>query len=169
MKHYREIAGRVQLYREYSMVEKLEAALAAAFPEITIDRTMINEPTADWSSYPDRADLAAFEARTWQELPAELLVSHSTLPVYAGDNLFRATLPGYLRYLLHERRHFNNLPFQLAAQLTRKGNPDPKFDRRIAPFSQAQRGTIRAVLSLLATVSPMEETMARALVTWNKL
>lgn len=153
------------------MVENLEAALATAFPGVTIDRAMIDEPTANWSVYDDRADLAAFENKSWRNLPAELLVRHPTLPVYAGDMLFRATLPGYLCYLLHERKRFNDLPFQLAGQLTRKDDPasHPKFDRRVAIFTRAQRAAVRDVLAHLATVSPMEDTMSRALATWNNL
>jgi hypothetical protein len=152
-------------------IEDLEAALASAFPPVAIDRAMIDEPTANWSVYDDHAGLAAFEGKTWRDLPAELLVRHASLPVYAGDALWRATLPGYLWYLLHERRQFNDLPFQLARQLTRRDDPDyhPKFDRRIAAFSPAQRAAIRDVLGLLATVSPMEDTMSPALATWNHL
>ncbi len=153
------------------MIEKLEQALASAFPPITIDRAMIDEPTAVWDFYEDYADLAAFEGKTWRELAPELLYKHSMLPVFAGDALWRATLPGYLWYVLHERTLFNELPFQLASQLTRKDDPDshPRFDRRIAPFSDAQRAAIRDVLAVLATVSPLEETMSRAFATWKNL
>jgi hypothetical protein len=150
-------------------VEQLEAALVAAFPPVVIDRAMIDEPTAHWEVYDDPADLVAFEGKTWRELPAGLLYKHSTLPVFAGDTLWRATLPGYLRYLLHERALFNDLPFQVASQLTRKSDPEshPRFDRRTTPLSPEQRAVIRDVLSLLATVSPLEEAMSLALVTWN--
>lgn len=152
-------------------IEKLESALVSAFPPVTIDRAMLDEPTANWSVYDDEADLVAFQGQTWRGLPADVLVRHPTLPVYAGDTLFRATLPGYLRYLLHERKQFNDLPFQLAGQLTRKNNPasQTKFDRRIATFSPAQRAAVRDVLAHLATVSPMEDTMSIALSTWNNL
>ena len=152
-------------------IEKLEAALAAAFPAVPIDRAMIDEPTANWGVYDDPAGLAALEGKTWRELPAELLVRHPTLPIFAGDALFRATLPGYLRYLLHERRQFNDLPFQLGSQLTRGGDPalHAKFDRRIAPLDPAQRAAVRDVVAHLATVPPMQETMSRALATWDHL
>jgi hypothetical protein len=153
------------------VIEKLEAALVAAFPPVTIDRAMIDEPTALWHVYDDYPDLAAFEGKTWRQLPAELLYKHPMLLVFAGDALWRETLPGYLSYLLHERTQFNALPFQVASQLTRKDDPDshPRFDRRIAPLSSVQRMAIRDVLALLATVSPLEETMSRALATWNNL
>lgn len=152
-------------------IERLEEGLVSAFPPVTIHRTMIDEPTAIWDVYEDYADLVAFEGKTWRDLSPELLYRHTGLLVWAGDALWRATLPGYLWYLLHERQLFNDLPFQLASQLTRKDDPDshPKFDRRTAPFSPAQRATIRDVLSLLATVSPLEEVMSRALATWNDL
>ena len=153
------------------MSDKLEDALVSAFPPVKIDRAMIDEPTALWHVYDDYADLAAFEGKTWRELPAELIVRHATLPIYAGDSLWRATLPGYLLYLLHARGQFNEVPSQLARQLTRREDPEyhPKFDRRIGPFSPAQRAAIRDVLTLLATVPLMEDTMSRALATWNNL
>lgn len=96
---------------------------------------------------------------------------HATLPIYAGDSLWRATLPGYLWYLLHARGEWNEVPSQLARQLTRREDPEyhPKFDRRIAPFSPTQRAAIRNVLTLLATVPLMEDTMSPALATWNNL
>jgi hypothetical protein len=152
-------------------VEKLEGALASAFPPVTIDRAMIDEPTAIWDVYEDYADLVAFEGKTWRDLPPELLYRHSTLPLWAGDALWRAVLPGYLWSLLRERERFNDMPFQLAGELTRSGDPAArlKFDRRIAVFSAEQRSVIRDVLALLATVTPMEEPMSRALTTWNNI
>jgi hypothetical protein len=153
------------------MSDNFEVTLAKAFPAEMIDRALIDEPTANWTVYDDRESLADFENKTWQELPAELLERHSTLPVYAGDALFHATLPGYLRLLLHERKVFNDLPFQIASQLTRKDDPNhhPKFDRRVARFTLDQRAAVRDVLAHLATVSPLEDTMSRALATWNNL
>jgi hypothetical protein len=153
------------------MIEKLEDALSSAFPPITIDRAMIDEPTAIWEVYEDYADLAAFEGKTWRELAPELLYKHSALLPWAGDAFWRAILPSYLWYLLHERTLFNDLPFQVASQLTRKDDPEyhPKFDRRISGLSREQRAAIRDVLTLLATVSPLEEAMSRALASWNNL
>jgi len=153
------------------MIEQLENRLASAFPLVPIDRAMIDEPTALWHVYDAFPDLAAFEGKTWRELPAELIVRHATLPVYAGDSVWRATLPGYLWYLLHAQGHWNEVSSQLARQLTRRADPEyhPKFDRRIAPFSPIQRATIRDVLTLLATVPLMEDTMSQALETWNNL
>jgi hypothetical protein len=153
------------------MIEKLEQALASAFPPITIDRAMIDERTAIWDVYEDYADLVAFEGKSWRELAPELLYKHSALLLWAGDAFWRAILPGYLWYLLHERTLFNDLPFQVASQLTRKDDPEyhPKFDRRIAGLSGEQRVAIRDVLTLLATVSPLEESMSRALASWNSL
>jgi hypothetical protein len=153
------------------MIKNLEETLVSAFPPIEIDRAMIDEPTALWHVYDDYADLVAFEGKSWRELPAELIVRHATLPIYAGDSLWRATLPGYLWYLLHNQGQFNEVPSQLARQLTRREDPEyhPKFVRRIGPFSPAQRAAIRHVLALLATVPLMEDTMSRALTTWNNL
>jgi hypothetical protein len=153
------------------VLAQLEGALASAFPPLMIDRAMIDEPTALWHVYDDYADLVAFESKTWRELEPELLYRHPMLLVFAGDALWRTTLPGYLWYLLHERTLFNALPFQVASQLTRKDDPDshPRFDRRIAPLSPEQRVTIRDVLAFLATVSPLEEAMSRAITTWNNL
>jgi hypothetical protein len=153
------------------MIEKLEHALAAAFPPVTIDRAMIDEPTALWHVYDEYAELAACEGKTWRELPAALLVRHATLPIYAGDALWRATLPAYLWYLLHARGQWNEVSSQLARQLTRREDPEShaKFDRRIAPLSAAQRTAIRDVLVSLATLPLMEDTMSRALATWNDL
>ncbi|MEO7729686.1 MAG: hypothetical protein ABIY55_01850 [Kofleriaceae bacterium] len=153
------------------MIEKLEDALVVAFPPVTIDRAMIDEPTANWDVYEDYADLARFEGKTWRELAPELLYKHSALMLWAGDAFWRAILPGYLSYLLHERTLFNDLPWQVAGQLTRKDDPEyhPKFDRRIAGLSREQGLTIREVLTLLSTLRPVEETMSRALATWNNL
>lgn len=153
------------------MIEKLEDALTSAFPPVMIDRAMIDEPTAIWDVYEDYADLAVFEGKTWRELAPELMFKHSALLLWAGDAFWRASLPGYLWYLLHERTLFNDLPFQLASQLTRKGDPEyhPKFDRRVEGLSREQRVAIRDVLTLLATVSPLEEAMSRALATWKNL
>jgi len=151
-----------------TITNDLDAALASAFPAVIIDRAMIDEPTANWSVYDDRADLVAFEAKSWRELPVALLKAHSTLPIYAGDGLFRATLPAYLKYLLHERHDFNDLPFQLAGQLTRRTDVDNvKLDRRLALLTASQRAAVRDVLAHLATVPPMEEAMGRAFATWN--
>ena len=153
------------------MIEKLENVLVSAFPPVEIDRAMIDEPTALWHVYDDYSDLAAFEGKTWRELPAELIVRHATLPIYAGDSLWRATLPGYLRYLLHAPQQFNEVPSQLARQLTRREEPEyqPKFERRIGPLSPEQRAAIRDVLTHLATVPLMDDVMSRALATWNNL
>jgi hypothetical protein len=153
------------------MIEKLEDALTSAFPLITIDRAMIDEPSALWHVYDDYAELAALEGKTWRELPAEHLFRHPSLLVYAGEALFHAMLPAYLRYLLHERKRFNALPFQVAGQLTRNEDPQshPKFDRRIARFTPDQRVAVRDVLALLATVYPIQEPMSSALATWNHL
>jgi hypothetical protein len=151
------------------MIEKLEDALTSAFPPVTIDRAMIDEPTANWSVYDDSADLVAFEGKTWRELPAALLKHHPTLPIYSGDALFCTTLPAFLRYLLHERESFNDLPFQLAGQLTRRTDVDnKKLDRRLSRLTTAQRAVVGEMLAYLATVAPMDEIMGRALATWNK-
>lgn len=153
-----------------SIVEELDAALDAAFTSITIDRQMIDEPTANWTVYDEWPDLVALEGKDWRDA-TQILARHPTLPVYAGDALWRATLPGYLRHLLHERKQFDDLPFQLARQMTRPTDPEGKlkFDRRTSPLTTAQRAAVRDVLEHLATVPPMEEAMSRALTTWNEL
>lgn len=152
-------------------VEELEAALVAAFPPVVIDRAMIEEPTANWDVYEDHADLAAFEGKTWRELAPERLYKHSALLLWAGDVFWRTVLPGYLWYLLHERTLFNDLPWQVAGELTRSDDPAAglKFDRRVAPLSAEQRAVIRDVVALLSTVRPMEQPMSRALATWNNV
>ena len=152
-------------------VEDLESALTSAFPDVMIDRAMIDEPFALWDVYDQHPDLAALEGTTWRDLPSGFLFQHPSLLVYAGDALFHVTLPAYLRYLLHERERFNALPFQVAGQLTRSDDPEshPKFDRRIAPFTSAQRIAVRDVVAHLATVRPMEEPMSKALDTWTYL
>ena len=153
------------------MIKTLENELVSEFPLITISRAMIDEPTAIWDVYENYADLVAFEGKTWRDLSTELLCRHSALPLWAGDDFWRSTLPGYLWYLLHERKHFNDLPFQLAGALTRSSDPaaQSKFDRRVAPLSTTQRAAVRDVLALLVTVRPMEEPMSRALASWNDL
>jgi hypothetical protein len=95
-----------------------------------IDRAIIDEPAALWHVYDDYAELAAFEGKTWRELAPELLYKHSMLLVFAGDDLWRATLPGYLWYLIHERTQFNALPFQVASQC-------PTTNRESHPHSLA--------------------------------
>jgi hypothetical protein len=152
-------------------VENIEAALERAFVAAPIDREVIDEPTSLWDVYDEYADLVALEGKTWRDVPAEFLVRHPSLLVYAGDALFRAMLPAYLRYLLHERAQFNAMPFQVAGQLERGVDPElhPKFDRRVALFVAEQRAAVRDVLTLLATVRPLEEPMAAALETWKHL
>jgi len=151
------------------MIEKLEDALASAFPPVAIDRAMIDEPTANWSVYDDRGDLVAFEGKTWHELPAAVLKRHPTLPIYAGDALFCTTLPAFLRYLLHERESFNDLPFQLAGQLTRRTDVDnKKLDRRLSRLTTVQRAVVGEMLAYLATIAPMDEIMGGALKTWDR-
>jgi hypothetical protein len=154
-----------------NMIEKLEDALTSAFPLVTIDRAMIDEPTAIWDVYEDYTDLAAFEGKTWRNLAPELLFKHSALLLWAGDAFWRAILPGYLWYLLHEQTLFNDLPWQVAGELTRSEDPGTcvKFDRRIAAFSAEQRAVIRDVIARLATMRPMEEPMSRALETWSNV
>ena len=111
---------------------------------------------------------AVVEGKTWRELPAALLKRHPTLPIYAGDALFCTTLPAFLRYLLHERESFNDLPFQLAGQLTRRADVDnEKLDRRLSRLTTAQRAAVGKMLAYLATIAPMDEIMGRALATWD--
>ncbi len=152
-------------------VADLDAQLAAAFPPVPIDRETIDEPTSLWDVYDGYTEVAGLEGKNWREVPAAVLVRHPSLLVYAGDALFRMLLPAYLRYLLHERTTFNALPFQVASQLTRNADPElhPKFDRRVAQLTCAQRSVVRDALTLLARVPPMEEPMATAFETWKHL
>jgi hypothetical protein len=148
----------------------LDEALIAAFPVVKIDRTTIDEPSALWDAYLQYDELALFEGKTWRELPSSLLFRHSTLLSCAGDTLFHIVLPAYLRYLLHERHRYNDLPWQVAGQLMKRADPTshPRFERRVAQFTREQRTTIRHVLALLATVTPIEEVMSRVLSAWNR-
>lgn len=151
-----------------TMTNDLDAALTLAFPAVIIDRAMIDEPTANWSVYDSTADLATLEGKTWREIPPVVLKRHPTLPIYAGDALFCTMLPAFLHYLLHERQSFNDLPFQLAGQLTRRTDVDnTKLDRRLSRLTTAQRMVVGEILSHLATIAPMDEVMGRALATWN--
>lgn len=151
-----------------TIANDLDTALTSAFLAVMIDRAMIDEPTANWSVYEDTADLVAFEGKTWRELSPAVLKRHLTLPIYAGDALFCATLPAFLRCLLYERESFNDLPFQLAGQLTRRTDVDnKKLDRRLSRLATAQRIVVGEVLAYLATIAPMDETMGLALATWN--
>ena len=149
---------------------ELDAVLAAAFPAVPIDRATIDEPTGRWDYYDDASELRTLEGLTWHQLEPTFLVRHATLINYAGDGLFRAVLPAYLRYLLNERPS-NEVPFHVGGQLTRKDDPDGRriFDRRTDPLSTAQRTAIREVLAYLATVVPMDEVMTRAHTTWSQL
>lgn len=153
------------------MSQNLEDALVTAFPAIAIDRMTIDEPTANWSVYDDISsisELAELEGKTWQEVPADFLERHTGLPVFAGDSLFCTMLPAYLRYLMQARERFNDLPFQVAGQLTRRTDVDnDKLDRRRSKLSTAQRAVVGKVLDHLATVPPMDEVMARAASSWN--
>jgi hypothetical protein len=153
------------------MIEQLEAALLAAFPPVAIDRAMIDEATANWDVYEDYAALGAFEGKTWRELAPELLYRHSALLLWVGDALWRVVLPGYLWYLLHERTLFNDLPWQVAGELTRGDDPAArlKFDRRVAALSERQRTVVRDVVAHLTTVRPMEQPMYRAHTTWKSI
>lgn len=152
-------------------VDKLVEALIHAFPADVIDAATFDEPTANWLVYDDVADLRGFQGRTWRDLPAETLVRHATLPIYAGDHLFHAIVPAFLRHVLLEVRRLDELPFQLAGQLTRRDEPEhwPKFDRRAALFTATQRAAVRAVLAHLAQRPTLDEPMARAMATWSQL
>ncbi len=151
--------------------DELVEALANAFPTSIIDSTLRDEPSATWSVYDDVADLESIWGKSWQELPAEALVRHATLPIYAGDQLFHAIVPAFLRHVLLEDRRVDELPFQLAGQLTRSDELDrqPKFDRRAALFTPAQRATVRDVLAHLSSRPAIDEPMARAMETWDPL
>ena len=153
-----------------STQDELDAALAAAFLAVPIDRATIDEPTGRWDYYDDASELMSLEGLTWRQLEPTFLVRHATLVNYAGDGLFRAVLPAYLRYLLNDRPS-NEVPFHVGGQLIRKDDLDGRriFDRRTDPLTGAQRTAIREVLAYLATVVPMDEVMTRAHATWSQL
>lgn len=153
-----------------STQDELNTALAAAFPDLPIDRATIDEPTGRWDYYDDVSELRSLEGLTWRQLEPGFLSRHATLVNYAGDELFRAVLPAYLRYLLNSQPS-NEVPFHVGGQLTRRDDADGRriFDRRIDPLTAAQRIAVREVLAHLATVVPMDEVMTRAHATWCRL
>jgi hypothetical protein len=153
-----------------SVKDDLEAKLVAAFPAQTIDRSMIDEPTAVWDEYDEAGELHAFEGKTWRELPADLIERHIALLVHAGDTLFLALLPAYLRHLLDEPTVHNALPYHVAGELERPEVPTPslRYERRAARLTSAQRTATADVLGYLATKFRIGARMARVLASWNR-
>ena len=149
--------------------DRLERTLESAFPAVAIDRAMIDEPTSLWDDYERRPDLAAIEGKTWRDIDAEWLWNNGALLVYAGDELWRAILPAYLARLLRGFDRVDSMPWHVARTLERKPERARTFDRRIAPFSAAQRSAIRDVLALLSTVDPIAGPMTRAFETWKTI
>lgn len=147
-------------------IEALRAALIAAFPAEPLARDLLDEPT----NYEERAELAPLAGRTWRDIEPGFLVRHASLLVYASAAQYRALLPAYLLYLL-DHDAFNEVPFQVARQLTRKDDPVDQqiFDRRIAGLGTDQRGVVRRVIAHLATKEPMQEAMSRAVPSWQRL
>lgn len=152
-----------------SSVETLERQLVAAFPAAVIDREMIDEPTARWLGYAKYPQLAELEGKTWLDVTEDWLWRNPMLLGFVGDGLWRAVLPAYLRYLLHEHDEWNSLPTHVAGWLTRKGDLISRFDRRLALLSAAERAAIHDVVSRLSTRLRMQEAMSRALATWDEL
>jgi hypothetical protein len=149
--------------------EQTIAALEAAFPATTIDRAMIEAPTSLWDDYDDHAELTELEGKTWRDVDREWLWKHPDLLIGSGDELWRALVPAYLVLLLGEPDHVSSLPWHVAGTLERKPDRATKFDRRIAPLSATQRAAIRQALERLATMSPFEAPMVRALETWKSI
>jgi len=150
--------------------DDLRAALIAAFPAEPITRDTIDEPLANWDVYEEAGELSMLEGKTWLELDAAVVEHHDVLMPYAGNALFRATLPAYLLYLV-EHPAYNEVPFHVGGQLSRADDPtDLKtIDRRVAPLTAGQRAAVRRVIGYLTTREPMKEVMARALETWDRV
>lgn len=108
--------------------------------------------------------LDAFVGKTWRDSSSQLLLRHASLPIYAGDTLFRVLLPAYLRYLLHEQ--FGVMPEHVGGELGGHRNSRHKFERRVALLTTTQRTTIRAVLEELAKNPHFTDAMTPALAAW---
>jgi uncharacterized protein DUF6714 len=145
---------------------ELRASLLAAFPAAPLSKELLAEPT----NYEEHHELATLAGTTWRDITTAFLVRHASLLVYASPSQYRALLPAYLLYLV-EHDAFNEVPFQVARQLTRKDDPTDQqiFDRRIAGLDAAQRAVVRRVIEHLATKEPMQEPMSRALASWQQL
>ena len=172
-----EVAGRyhrraqpTDLQMNAKTPDELNQLLSAAFPPMPIDRATLDEATGRWDYYDNASELSSLEGLTWPEVEPAFLARHANLMNYAGDALFRATLPAYLRYLVVERPS-NEVPFHVGGQLIRKDDLDGQriFDRRTTSMTKEQRVAVREVLAFLATVVPMDEVMTRAHATWSEL
>lgn len=146
---------------------ELAAALVAAFPARPLTRARLVEPSAGWEDYRDGDFLAEVEGKTWRELDHGFLDRHHSALRYAGAEGFGALLPAYLQRLL-EARAFNEVPFVVAGELKRYGDPAMTaiFDARVAPLDGAQRAVVRRVLEVLMTREPMEAAMMAAFESW---
>lgn len=150
--------------------DELNQLLSSAFPPTPIDRATLDEVTGRWDYYDHASELSTLAGLTWRQIEPAFLARHANLMNYAGDALFRAMLPAYLRYLIDERPS-NEVPFHVGGQLIRKDDLDGQriFDRRTTSMTKGQRVAVREVLGFLSTVVPMDEVMARAHATWSAL
>jgi hypothetical protein len=143
----------------------LDGSLTDAFPAVTIDHSMLDEPSMV-EGYSKADELDAFVGKTWRDSSSQLLLRHASLPIYAGDTLFRVLLPAYLRYLLHEQQQFGVMPEHVGGELGGHRNSRHKFERRVALLTTTQRTTIRAVLEELAKNPHFTDAMTPALAAW---
>lgn len=144
----------------------LDLVVESAFSAVVIEREMLDEPSAMWSAYAEESELEQLEGFTWREIPSALLYRHRHLLGCAGDNLFRATLPAYLRHALHEQGPFRNLSWNLGWNLANPATSQNRLDGRLAILTRAQRHATRDVLAHLAT---HDAAIAYAHRTWCAL
>ena len=146
-----------------SKADALRAALKESFPSQPITRTMLEERSAGWEDYKAGDLVQQLEGRSWAELePAFIELHHSALR-YAGHQAFGALLPAYLRHLL-DHPAFNDIPFVVAAELKRYGDPTMVriFDARIERLTAAQRAVVKRIIEFLTTREPMQAAMSAA-------
>ena len=144
-----------------SEADALCAALNALFPPRPITRAMLEEPTAGWEDYKGGDLVQQLEGRSWDELEPAFIEQHHSALRYTGPEAFGALLPAYLRHLL-QHRAFNDIPFVVAGELQRYGNPVNVgvFDARIERLTAAQRAVVKRIVAFLTTREPMQAAMS---------
>jgi hypothetical protein len=150
-------------------VDELCSSLFKAFPRTPITRAAIDDPEAIWDVYDERADLASVVGKTWDEIEPASIVRHDVLLIYAADELYRLMLPAYLHYLLRNEA-YNEVPFHVAGQLTRKNDPagHARFEARVGSLTNEQRSVVREMIVHLSQVEPMQAVMRVALSAWDE-
>lgn len=143
--------------------DALAGALVEAFPARPLTRELLTEPAAAWEDYREGDIVQELAGKTWLELDHAFLDRHHSALRYAGPAGFAALLPAYLRRLV-EQPAFNEMPFVVAGELKRYGDPtiEKIFDERIARLDSKQRATVKRVIESLTTRAPMEAAMAVA-------